>query len=46
MLVELVLRSIGQIRKDVDLSKANAVEKALHRCIREDLRLGACPRCP
>ncbi|HEY2355081.1 MAG TPA: hypothetical protein VGH79_09320 [Gaiellaceae bacterium] len=37
---------VGRIRKDVDLDELPSVRDALHRWIRDDLDLGACPNCP
>lgn len=37
---------VGRIRKDVDLDDLATVSDALHRWIRDDLALGACPDCP
>lgn len=36
---------VGRIRKDVDLTDAQAVGKAIHAWIRHDLGLGSCPSC-
>jgi hypothetical protein len=37
---------VGRIRKDVSLQDRDAVRSRLHAWIRDDLGLGACPRCP
>ena len=37
---------VGRIRKDIDLDDLSTVSEALHRWIRHDLSLGACPDCP
>ena len=36
---------VGRIYESVDLTRPKTVEKALHRWIRDDLDLGACPDC-
>lgn len=36
---------VGQIYKPIDLDVPSTVEAALHKWLREDLSLGACPRC-
>lgn len=37
---------VGRIYKEVDLDDPGTVRDALHRWIRDDLRLGACRNCP
>lgn len=37
---------VGQIYTPMDLEDASALSKAVHRWLRDDLRVGDCPSCP